>query len=142
MWRAHRALPSRQPLAARVDIDEYAEKIVRHAERFEAWSGEQLTGLVATYCNDPGRQAAFVTSVSVLPARQGEGIASRLLQACTESVRQTGFKAIELEVGAHNTAATRLYEKHGFAVSHTRNNAHTTIEAKVRRCAWLVARST
>ena len=113
------------PLSERVDLDDYAEKIVQRAERFEAWSNGQLAGLVAIYCNDCGRRTAFITSVSVLPARQGEGIASRLLQACTESVRQTGFKGIELEVGAHNSAATRLYEKHGFAVSHTRDNLHT-----------------
>ncbi len=113
------------PLAARVDIDVYAEKIVQHAERFEAWSGEQLAGLVATYCNDTAHRAAFITSVSVLPARQGEGIASRLLQTCTGSVRQTGFKRIELEVDTLNSAATRLYKKHGFAVSHTRDNLQT-----------------
>lgn len=113
------------PLSERVDLDDYAEKIVQRAERFEAWSNGQLAGLVAMYCNDPERQTAFVTSVSVLPARQGEGIASRLLQACTESVRQTAFKRIELEVGAFNSAATRLYKKHGFAVSHTRDQSHT-----------------
>ena len=117
------------PLSQRVALDDYALKIVQRAERFEAWSGEQLAGLVAAYCNDCAFQTAFVTSVSVLPAWHGEGIASRLLQACTASVRQTGFKRIKLEVDAHNIAATRLYEKHGFAVSHIRNNSHTMLLA-------------
>lgn len=113
------------PLSERVDLDAYATKIVQHAERFEAWSGQDLTGLVAAYCNDPERQAAFVTSVSVLPPWHGRGVASRLLDACVEFVREIGVERIELVVDTHNEAATRLYRKHGFAVSDTDERAQT-----------------
>ena len=103
------------PLSARVDLGAYAERIVRHAERFEAWSGQQLTGLVAAYCNDEQRRRAFITSVSVLPAWQGHGIAARLLSECVQFARSAGFESIELEVHAANDAALGLYRKHGFS---------------------------
>jgi hypothetical protein len=37
-------------LSGRVDINDYAKKIVNKAMRFEAWSGGELVGLVAAYC--------------------------------------------------------------------------------------------
>ena len=98
-----------------MDLAAYADRIVRHAERFEAWSGPQLAGLVAAYCNDPQGHRAFITSVSVLPAWQGHGIASRLLRECLQFVRAAGVEAIELEVHEANVAALGLYRRHGFA---------------------------
>lgn len=114
------------PLSARVDLGAYIERIVRHAERFEAWSGQQLTGLVAAYCNDEQRCRAFITSVSVLPAWQGHGIASRLLRECVQFVRSAGFESIELEVHEANDAALGLYRKHGFAGATSGDAAATT----------------
>jgi len=58
------------PLSSRVEIVDYARKIVAQAARFEAWSGGRLVGLVAMYCNDQERQIAYITSVSVLSKRQ------------------------------------------------------------------------
>lgn len=112
------------PLGERVDLDGYAARIVARAERFEAWDQDRLAALVAAYCNDPARRMAFVTSVSVLPSRQGRGLASRLLRECIDHVRLGGFERIELEVDSRNTIAARLYHRHGFepvgAHDHTR----------------------
>lgn len=105
------------PLGGRVDLDAYARKIVQRAERFEAWSGDLLAGLVAVYCNHAERGSAFVTSVSVLPPRHGEGIALRLMQGCISYVRATGFARIELEFDLENGAATALYRKLGFTAT-------------------------
>jgi ribosomal protein S18 acetylase RimI-like enzyme len=104
-----------RPLSQRVDLDTYAAKIVTRAERFEAWTGGRLAGLVAAYCNDPARRVCFVTSVSVVPDCQGRGIASHLLAACVAHARRAGFKHVELEVDGHNTAAAGLYRRQGFA---------------------------
>ena len=108
------------PLRQRVeDIDAYAAKIIDHAERFEAWSGADLAGLVAAYCNDVRANTAFITSVSVMAEWQERGVASRLLHACIEHVRRAGFERIELEVDRQNAAAGALYEQHGFAAART-----------------------
>ena len=103
------------PLSGRVDIDAYAAKIASHAERFEAWTGRALVGMVAAYCNDPSRRAGFITSVSVAPERSGEGIATRLLEDCIRHSRRAGFTLIRLSVDRGNAAAIRLYERCGFS---------------------------
>ncbi|HEY3849810.1 MAG TPA: GNAT family N-acetyltransferase [Steroidobacteraceae bacterium] len=103
------------PLSGRVDIDAYAAKIAGHAERFEAWAGRALVGMVAAYCNDRSHHAAFITSVSVAAERRGEGIATRLLEDCIQHARRAGFTLIRLSVDRGNAAAIRLYERCGFA---------------------------
>lgn len=113
------------PLRTRVEIDDYAAKIVARAERFEAWSDDRLVGLLAAYCNDPAFKVAFVTSVSVLPGWQGQGVASLLLLACVEHARQGCHERIELEVDLRNSAATFLYQKHGFTVACTHDQTQT-----------------
>jgi GNAT superfamily N-acetyltransferase/2-polyprenyl-3-methyl-5-hydroxy-6-metoxy-1,4-benzoquinol methylase len=101
-------------LSSRLDIADYAHKIADKADCFEAWKDGQLIGLVAVYCNDTQRRTAFITSVSVLSGWKGRRIASRLISQCLAYVDRNGFSRIELEVGAHNLAAVRLYETHGF----------------------------
>jgi len=103
------------PLSGRVDIDDYAARIAGHAERFEAWAGKTLVGMVAAYCNDQSRHAGFITSVSVTRARSGEGIATRLLEDCIQHARRAGFTLIRLSVDRGNAAAIRLYERCGFS---------------------------
>lgn len=102
------------PLSLRTDIDDYARKLVCHADRFEAWADGLLVGLLAVYCNAPDRQTAFVSSVSTLPAWRGRGIASRLLANCLNHVRNLGFADIELEIGKGDTRAENLYRRHNF----------------------------
>lgn len=89
--------------------------------RFEAWSGGTLVGLVAAYCNDREGQLAYVTSVSVLKAWAGKGIAARLLSRCVEHAKSSGMRRISLEVASDNAPAIRLYEKYGFAAGKATN---------------------
>ena len=65
------------PLVGRVEITDYAKKIANMAMRFEAWAGGTLIGLVAAYCNHQESRIAYITSVSVLRAWMGKGIAAR-----------------------------------------------------------------
>ena len=102
------------PLSSRVEIDKYAQKIASNATRFEAWSAGTLAGLVAVYCNDQEKSIAYITSISVLKARAGEGIAARLMNRCIEHAKALGMKQVSLEVAEGNTPAIRLYEKSGF----------------------------
>ncbi len=102
------------PLSHRACIEDYAAKLERFGERFEAWAGEELAGLVAAYCNQPEKLTAFVSSVSVLPCWRGAGIGGRLIESCIGHAAACGFGTIELRVAAANEAALRLYERHGF----------------------------
>ena len=102
------------PLSGRLEISGYAQKIADKANRFEAWAEGELVGLVAAYCNDTESRTAFITSVSILPGWQGRRVASQLVSQCIAYADRNGFRRIELEVSVQNTAAVRLYEKHGF----------------------------
>ena len=102
------------PLSGRVEIKDYAIKIVSKATRFEAWSGGTLVGLVAAYCNDQEKRVAYITSVSVLREWTGKGITARLMRQCIEHVKASGMRQVSLEVARDNTPAIRLYEKSGF----------------------------
>jgi ribosomal protein S18 acetylase RimI-like enzyme/SAM-dependent methyltransferase len=102
------------PLSARVDIASYAQKIVGHATRFEAWSDGVLVGIVAAYFNDAAGRVAHITNVSVIAAWAGRGLAATLLQQCIDQARRTGMQLISLEVSADNSAACRLYGRAGF----------------------------
>lgn len=102
------------PLSQRVKIDDYAHKIVHHAQRFEAWANDQLIGLVAIYCDAEEKGTAFITNVSVLPTWQGQGIAGKLMMRCVDHARNASFERIDLEVGDENVAALKLYKKIGF----------------------------
>ena len=104
-------------LSERVEISSYANKIVDRGIRFEAWVDGVLVGLVSAYCNDNEYLAAYITSVSVLKAWQGRGIASKLMQQCIERVNLLGFINIELEVNIANVSAIRLYEKMNFMIN-------------------------
>ena len=97
-----------------VDIAAYSKKIVENAITFEAWENENLTGLIAVYCNDINKQTAFITNVSVLNKSSGRGIAGQLLTACVKYVTDKNFKTIELQVNKKNKQAINLYKKHNF----------------------------
>jgi len=102
-------------LSGRVDISAYARKLAARAERFEAWSGGTLVGLVAVYPGDSAQPRAFVTNVSVLPQWQRQGIAGRLMTACVAQAAAQGCRCVELEVDRANRSAMALYGRLGFA---------------------------
>jgi D-cysteine desulfhydrase len=97
-----------------IDVDQYIEKILEHAERFEYWSDGELAGLVAIYCNDLKTREAFITMVSVMSKYEGKGIAKDLLNQAIDYCRELDFKKIKLEVRKTNIKAKKIYEKFGF----------------------------
>ena len=107
-------------LSERLDIEGYAAKIRAKAATFEAWSGDDLVGLVAAYLNDPGGEEGFVTSVSVEARFQGTGIGDALMHNCIRLARDRGLRRIGLEVHASNARAVVLYRRHGFEASGTK----------------------
>ncbi len=106
-------------LSERVDIREYSGKIHNKSERFEAWDGDVLVGLVAVYCNDQARHMAYITSVSVLGGWKGKGIAAELIRRCIGHAENSGMHCIRLEVAPGNDPAIKLYEKYGFVIYDT-----------------------
>jgi ribosomal protein S18 acetylase RimI-like enzyme len=101
------------PLAARVALADYADRLAARAAREEAWNGDVLVGLVAMYCNRPG-ETAFVSSVSVDAHWRGTGLGAALLAQAIARARRAGAPRIELEADSTNVPALSLYRRTGF----------------------------
>jgi ribosomal protein S18 acetylase RimI-like enzyme len=105
------------PLHTYANIESYAEKISRNADRIECWHDNDLIGLVAIYLNDLKSKKGFITNVSVLAEFSKRGIAQKLLQLAIQRAKEKGFTCVELEVNQQNLKAIGLYEKLGFTTS-------------------------
>jgi ribosomal protein S18 acetylase RimI-like enzyme len=61
-----------------------------------------------------GAQTGEIESLGVLPAYRGHGIGSRLLDELIRQLAAAGVHDLVLGVLPGNTAAIRLYQRHGF----------------------------
>lgn len=117
------------PLCDRVDIDSYSGKLLKYAVRFEAWSGNDLVGLVACYLNTEKKEA-FISDVSVESGFQKRGIAKKLLEQCIRSRELEKCDCIRLMVFSDDNAAISLYEKSGFVIEGSDNGQYEMVLRK------------
>lgn len=104
------------PLSKRVNINEYTKKIFEKAVCLEAWSEQQLIGLVAYYFNE---KQFFITNVSVLAMYSKNGIATILLN----HVKNDAVKKEVCEVIVETEEPLILfYQKQGFHISDRHSN--------------------
>lgn len=99
-------------LSNRVDVKEYSQKLFSLAEREEAWSGDNLIGLVAYYINYD-TQKAFITNVSVDIRFQKQGVATKLLENAKCVAIEERMKLISLEA-ANDDELIAFYLHNGF----------------------------
>ncbi len=78
--------------------------------RLKAMVDEQLVGFIAGDVR-PGQNIAWIATVGVLPAYQGQGIGAALLAACEERIRQPRLR---LNVRISNQAAIHLYKRRDY----------------------------
>lgn len=67
----------------------------------------------AGLCDYPDE--AWVQTMAVSPAYQGQGLGDRLLHDLLAEAERRRQRVVSLEVAADNAAAQRLYERHGFS---------------------------
>lgn len=103
-----------QPLSARLDLANYAAKLLRHAEIACGVVGGEVVALLLLYANDEATGRAHVPMLSVLPMWRGRGIARVMLSRAGARARQRGMTSLELTVARDDAAARRLYSSAGF----------------------------
>jgi len=111
------------PLHTRVNIESYSEKLITQSVTFEAWLNNDLIGLLAGYLNDYETKVGYISNVSVVPARQGEGIASQLVKQCINHAKSLSFNELRLSVNNQNISAYNFYVKHGFSKKQSIENS-------------------
>ena len=114
-WHVDEVLPlehalfAEQPWTARTWWSELGQTDTRHY--VVALDGERVVGY-AGLCDYPDE--AWVQTLAVAPDAQRSGLGTRLLVALLEEAERRRSPRVSLEVRADNTAAHRLYERHGF----------------------------
>lgn len=109
-------------LSNKVILDQYGQKLVENATRFEAFSNDKLVGLIACYLNDYKNQIGFITNVSVMESFNGRGIAKQLLAMLMKYAAEYNFNTISLKVNKLNLPALSLYKKTGFVLVNEKQN--------------------
>lgn len=69
-------------------------------------------------------------NITVEPARQGQGLARRMLDALGLLARARGCHQVWLEVRESNVRARRLYERYGFVQSGLRRGYYPGVESR------------
>ena len=76
-----------------------------------------------TLMRQHGVGAWHITALSVMPEARGRGVGRAMILDAVEHARAAGMMSVTLDVDVHNTVATRLYEREGFEVQATSQNA-------------------
>ena len=104
-----RALFGEEPWTARTFWSELGQLDTRHY--VVALSEGEVVGY-AGLCDYPDE--AWVQTMAVAPAAQGQGLGARLLLELLDEAARRGQRTVRLEVRSDNAPAQRLYERHGF----------------------------
>jgi ribosomal protein S18 acetylase RimI-like enzyme len=75
---------------------------------------ELLRPLVELELLAPG--TFYVNGLATLPAHQGRGLGSKLLEAARALAAEAGCDELSIEVFEQNEVALRLYERHGYRI--------------------------
>lgn len=103
------------PLSSKVNLLEYAQKLIERAEMFaEISETGEIEALVAGYICHVENNMAYIAIVATIPALRGQGIAGRLVRKFMARCCVEKRKGVHLYAVATNTSAVRLYEKLGF----------------------------
>lgn len=102
------------PLSGRVNLDEYAEKWLNHADFLFAFDKERIVGIRVLYANDMLTKSAHGLLLSILPEYQGLGIGRQMYLQTIEFLKQREMDRIFLFVHYENIRAIKLYKSLGF----------------------------
>jgi len=102
------------PLSERVNIAEYAEKLLKFAEIFYAKSENRIIGMVALYANDMQTRIAHIPLVVVANQYQHKGVGKELMLQAIALAKSRDMDSVWLYVHKENGHAIDFYYKLGF----------------------------
>lgn len=93
----------------------------RHALGF-MWRGVNLPGGAEAEADE-----YYISNLGVHPSAQGQGIGSTLLAFAEKLAGESGLSKISLIVGSYNQSALRLYQRVGYCIVETVQDANQTL---------------
>lgn len=82
-----------------------------HAVYLTALFDNEIAGYAGAYAV---ADVAEINNIAVFPGFRRSGVASALIDGLIKVCKERGVTKLSLDVRASNTAALKLYEKHGF----------------------------
>ena len=106
------------------DVNRLGFAVAKYLPFALGWNlfGFVLRSLAYTNIKEAEADEYLVSNLAVLPAAQGQGLGSHLLDYADEQARARGFAKVALLVSPDNAAALRLYEKHGYKIVETKHD--------------------
>ncbi|WKD22021.1 GNAT family N-acetyltransferase [Pseudoalteromonas sp. KG3] len=114
-------------LSSRVNLEQYALKLLKVATVFGVYKQNQLVGAIAVYMNDLESKIAFCPFIAILPNSRGQGLSQRLLELAIAELKSKQFNSLSLTVRA-DSPASYLYKKVGFKVINEFNYENSCIK--------------
>lgn len=82
---------------------------------FLVFEEKEIVGFLSACCSALG-DSAVIMKIAVHPDHRGRGIATRLIEAARDELKEKGIREVELHVDIVKRGAIRLYEKLGFKI--------------------------
>jgi len=79
--------------------------------------GDADVGLVRGAAREGDPESGYLVSMWVAPEARGRGVGAVLVEGVVAWARGSGLRRLYLDVGLHNAAARRLYERMGFVAT-------------------------
>ncbi len=102
------------PLSHKVDLAEYAKKLVEKATLCIIEENNQIVSLVVGYTKNTDNGIGYISVVGTLRRFRGKGCGARLMKEFIEKCRQNNLLGVHLYTAQENFSAIRLYKKLGF----------------------------
>lgn len=103
------------PISQKVNIPEYADKLIDRATLVVYKEHGILTGMAAGYTEHlPDSNLAYLALVGILPEAQSKGLGSALVKQFIDVAKRTGAQGVHLYTDPSNYRAIAMYEKLGF----------------------------
>ena len=113
------------PLSDKVNIVEYAEKLMDKADLVVDMEKDSIRGLVAGYTENIIDNSAYIALVGVRDEFRGQGIAKQLVTTFIEMCREKSIQSINLYTHQTNTSAIKMYETLGFEIYDMQDEVRT-----------------
>lgn len=107
-----------RPIAYWTNLIRQAEQEETQRRIFVAEHEGKICGMMVIMRADSPKTAhnCNIYSVYIDPSLRGQGVASRLMEACLAWAKQQALRLVKLSVVASNASALQLYLRHGFTV--------------------------
>lgn len=123
------------PLTQKVDLAEYAAKVLSRGIALAMFDGCEIVGLAAGYVNDVTGLSAYLSVLSVSKEYRGRGLGSALVRAFEREAVSSGMERLMLDTHESNVAACSLYEGMGYRTDGARDEVGNLEYSK--RLVWL-----